>query len=100
MLALGGEFDHGRLAQVPDLQARGGVATFLDEFAQALTRGAQLLAKLAIGDLEAAHSGAVLFGVVGGGSPLLALELGPLHAGGADLLVQRAPFARVNGPAT
>lgn len=54
MLSLGGELDHGPLAQVPDLHARGEVATFIVELAQMLACSAQLFAELAISDLEAA----------------------------------------------
>src|ERR1035438_8312137 len=89
VFALGGEFDHGTLTEVSDLGALGNVAAFVDEPGQAVTCGAQLLAEFAVGDLEAAHRGAALLGVVGRGGAVVAFDLGEFDAGGADLLVQR-----------
>src|ERR1017187_6482945 len=89
VFALGGEFDHSTLTEVSDLDALGNVAAFVDEPGQAVTCGAQLLAEFAVGDLEAAHRGAALLGVVGRGGAVVAFDLGEFDAGGTDLLVQR-----------
>ena len=92
VLTFGGESDHGLFAKIADLNTCKKATTLVEEFAQSVPSGAQVLAELAVGDLEPAHGGTVLLGVVGGGRSVLPLELGELATGGSDLFVQCAPL--------
>src|ERR1035441_5992091 len=86
---LGGQFDHGPIIEVADCNALGSVAALGDEPRHTSACCAQWAAGLAVGDLEAAHRGAMLLGVVDRSGTVLALDLGKLGTGGADLFVQR-----------
>ena len=76
MLAFGGELDHGPLVEVADFDALGNIAALLEQPRHARAGRAQLLAELAMGDLEAAHGRAALFGIVRGGGTVFAFEPG------------------------
>src|SRR5712692_3016322 len=90
MLAFRGELDHGALIEVADFDALGKVLAVRAELRHAIAGRAQLLAELAMGDLEAAHSRAALFGIGCGGGTVFAFEPGEIGASRTDLLIQGA----------
>src|SRR5258708_33867004 len=58
---------------------------------------AQLVAKPAMGGLEATHGGPVLLGIVRGGGTVFAFEPGEIGTGRTDLLIQSAALGIVDG---
>src|SRR6516162_4171764 len=63
VLTFRGELDHSAFAAVANFDALGKLLALSEELRHAIADRAQLLAELAMGDLEATHSGAVLFGI-------------------------------------
>src|SRR5215467_7939893 len=90
MLAFRGELDHGPLVEISDFDTLGNAAALVEELAHARAGFAQLLAELAMGDLEASHGRPALFGIVRGGGTQFLFEPGDISAGRTDLLVQSA----------
>src|SRR5262249_33123372 len=93
----GSELDHGPLVKVTDFDTLGKVLALRGELRHASARGAQLFAELAMGDLEAAHGRAALFGIGCGGDTVFPLELGEISACRLDLLIQGAALGIGNG---
>jgi hypothetical protein len=92
VLALRGELDDGTFGDLADLDPLGKLATAIEEFGEALSRGTELLAELAVGDLEAPDARPTPLGIVHRCGAVGLLEPGDLVAGGADLFVQGAPL--------
>src|SRR6516162_9179179 len=87
VLAFGSELDHGPPVKVTDFDTLGKFLALRGELRHASAGGAQLFAELAMGDLEAAHGRAALFGI---GSPAAALVI-PESASCASALSSKAP---------
>src|SRR5262249_37783482 len=94
MLAFRGELDQGAVVEVADGNAPRCVAALLQQPAQIFASVAQLLAELAVGNLEAAHGRPALFSVACGCGTQFTFQTGDFDAGRTDLLVQ-SPALRV-----
>src|SRR5262249_62218357 len=70
----------------------GKVAALLQQLRHADAGCPQLLAELAMGDLEAAHGRPSLFGIVCGGRAIFAFEPGEIGAGDTDFLIAGPPL--------
>ena len=92
MLAFRRELDHGPLVEISDFDTLGYAAAPIEELAHACTGFAKLLAKLVIGNLEAAHGRPALFGITRGGDTQFLFELRDISTSRTDR--DGLPFGR------